>query len=204
MADNAAKLWLQSALNKLATTRALEQIGRTGRALPCRVVAVSGSIVTVAFEVDAGSQTLPEVTMPKNESQWLRAATQVGDFGVTEPADTYLGGISGLGGGTAKLTQQRGNLSTLMFTPCASTAFGAAPDVNKTWVNGPAGAVLSDTAQTASVTVSANTVTIKAAGKTWTFTAAGFTMDTGVVAETHQHLYTPGTGTPTDTGAPIA
>lgn len=200
MADNYDKLWLQTSLNKLAANRALETINSTGRALPCRVTAVSGSIVTVAFEVDAGVQTLPPVTMPKAESQWIRTPTQVDDYGMTVPADTYLGGISGLGGGVAKLSQKRGNLSTLVFVPVSAKGFGPAPDANKAWVNGPNGAVLSDTAQTASVTVSENLVTIKAGGKTWTFSAAGFTMDTGIVAETHHHSDPQG-GT---TGTPIA
>lgn len=46
--------------------------------------------------------------------------------------------------------------------------------------------------------------TINAGGKTWSFGSAGFTMSTGVVDETHQHEYSPGTGTPGPTGVPIA
>lgn len=205
MADNFAKLWLQGNLNKMATLRALEKIESTGYALPCRVVSVSGSIVEVSFEVEGGDRTLPNVKMPKAESQWLRAPTQVGDSGLTVPSDAYLGGISGLGGGVAKLGQKRGNLAALTFIPVASTAFAAAPDPNKAWVNGPAGAVLSDTAQSAGVTVSDNLVTIKAAGKTWTFSSAGFTMNNGVVAETHRHQQGPDShgDTEEDTGGPI-
>lgn len=201
MADNYSKLWVQGSANQLAAQRALEHIQSTGRALPCSVAAVSGSIVTVRFEVDSGAQTIPQVTMPKAESQWLRAPTQVGDQGMTIPADTYLGGISGLGGGVARLSQKRGNLSALAFMPLGSTAFAAAPDPNKAWVNGPAGAVLSDTAQTASITASDGVVTISAGGKTWTFSAAGFTTSTGLVDETHQHI-SESPGTPT--GTPIA
>jgi hypothetical protein len=42
---------------------------------------------------------------------------------------------------------------------------------------------------------------VQLGSKTWTFTSAGFTMSTGVVAETHLH---PGVQTgPDDTGPPI-
>jgi hypothetical protein len=183
---NDDKLWIQENLSALAHSRAVAAIQSTGRALPCQVTAVDGSIVTVTFEV-VGPWTLPDLTLPKAESQWLRTPTQVGDFGMTMPADTFLGGISGLGTGVADLGVEYGNLSTLVFMPVAATSFRPAPDPDQAWVNGPAGAVLSDTAQTASVTVSDSLVTIVAGGQTWTFSAAGLTMSTGVVAETHLH-----------------
>jgi hypothetical protein len=156
MPDNFQKLPLQQTLNAMAIGRAQQEIQRTGRALPCVVDAVDGSIVTVKFEVMGGPWTLPPITIPKAESQWLRAPTQVGDFGMTMPADTYLGGISGLGGGVADLTVDYGNMTTLVWVPVSSSNFGAAPDPDKGWLNGPAGAVLSDTAQTATVTASLN------------------------------------------------
>ena len=109
MADNFAKLWLQSNLNANATNRALQEIERTGQALPCRVTAVAGSIVTVSFEVQGGPWTLPPLTLPKLESEWLRAPTQVGDLGLTIPASTYLGGVAGYGG-VADLTVDYGNM----------------------------------------------------------------------------------------------
>ena len=48
------------------------------------------------------------------------------------------------------------------------------------------------------------TATINAGGKTFTFGSAGFTMSDGIVAETHQHTYTPGSGSPTTTSGPVA
>ncbi|MDE3023862.1 MAG: hypothetical protein KGI54_18755 [Pseudomonadota bacterium] len=119
MADNYDKLWLQDTLHRNARLRALEAIQTLGKALPCVVVGRNGSIVTVAFEVDAAPWTLPNITIPKLESPYMRSPTQVGDKGMTIPADAYLGGISGLGGGTASLTQ-RGNLSTLVFIPVSN------------------------------------------------------------------------------------
>lgn len=166
---NSDKLWLQSNLNAIATQQAEAAIQATGRALPCTVTAVnvggSASLVTVKFEV-RGPWTLPHLTLPKAESQWLRAPVQVGDVGLTVPADTFLGGISEQGSGVANLGVDYGNLSTLVWVPVSAKSFGAAPDLNKAWVNGPAGAVASDTAQTATMTASLDTVTHAAGEQT--------------------------------------
>jgi hypothetical protein len=188
MPDNFQKLWVQKNLNAHAASQAAQAIQATGRALPCQVTAVDGSIVTVTFEV-TGPWTLPDLTLPKAESQWLRAPTQVGDFGMTMPADTFLGGISGLGTGVADLTVDYGNMTTLVFVPVAATSFPAAPDPDKAWVNGPGGARLGDTQNGVYIDcdVESGTVTIAAGGQTWTFDATGFTMSTGIVAETHVH-----------------
>ena len=203
MADNTQKLWLQQNLLAVATQRALAEIERTGRALPCQVTAVNGSIVTVTFEVTNTPWTLPPLTLPKAESQWLRAPTQVGDFGMTVPADTFLGGISGLGAGTADLTVDYGNMSTLVWVPVGSTDFAAGPTSSSgksmAWVNGPDGAALTDDQQTTGIwadptnnTVqitapSGGSVTITVGSKTWTFDATGFTDSNSVVEETHVH-----------------
>ncbi len=157
------KLWLQSSLNATAANEAAAAIQSTGRALPCTVTAVNvdgnASLVTVKFEAkvpyvsggEAGTYTLPPLTLPKAESQWLRAPVQVGDVGMTVPADTFLGGVSGQGAGVANLGIDYGNLSTLVWVPIAATTFGPAPDVNKAWMNGPNGFVASDTGQTVGV-----------------------------------------------------
>jgi|SRR6185503_522769 len=172
MSDNYHKLWIQQNLNSNAINRALQAIQSTGRALPCTVVAVQvdgfASLVTVEFQAQfpyttpdgkAASFTLPPVTLPKAESPWMRSPTQLGDVGLTVPADTFLGGISGLGSGIAQVGVEYGNLSTLVWIPVAATAWTASPDPNKPWVNGPAGAVVSDTAQTATSVTSAHTIT---------------------------------------------
>src|SRR5271170_5012693 len=112
-AQSAHKTPLVRSLNQMATRRALDQIAKLGQALPASIVAVSGSIVTVNFDV-SGVYTLPNVTCPKAESEWLRAPTQLGDLGLVIPSDAYLGGISGLGGGTPQFTLQA-NLSALVW-----------------------------------------------------------------------------------------
>lgn len=195
-------LWFQRSLNKQAANKARSAIAATGRALPCVVTAVFGSLVTVSFQVQSNNPyTLPELTLPKAESQWMRAPTQVGDAGITVPSDTSIGGINGAGAGVAQINVAYGNLSALIFVPVSSSAFPVSPDANKVFVNGPAGAILSDAAQTASVTVSANLVTIKAGSSTWSFAPGALTMASGVIAETHIHGGVQ--GGPSDTGPPI-
>jgi hypothetical protein len=171
MADNYDKLWVQKSANQLAINRAQQAIQKLGRALPCRVVSVSGSIVTVAFEVSDSVQALPNITIPKAESPWIRMPTQVGDKGVTMPADTYLGGVSGLGGGTATLTQ-RANLTALVFVPVSNSGSGPI-DQNAAQIQGPNG-VISRTTQGTTSSVVTNQ----------SGTTATFGSNTAVVEET--------------------
>ena len=171
MDGNYSKLWLQKSQNEGAIKRARMAIENEGRALPCRVVAVDGSIVTVAFEVDAAPQTLPQITIPKAESNWMRMPTQVGDFGVTMPADAYLGGVSGLGGGTANLAR-RGNLSALVFVPISSKA--APPDnVNAAQVMGPEGVILRTADNSCSLVLNGDGLTITFGGVKFVIDSSG-------------------------------
>ncbi len=204
MHDNFSTLWSQDSLNRFAEAKVAQAIEQTGRALPCVVQAVNGSLVTVAFEV-SGPAALQPVTMPIAMSQWARVPVQVGDVGVTVPADTFLGGISGQGSGTADPTKDYGNLTTLIFMPIAATSFPTSPNANTFWGNGPAGARIGDSANgfyvdcdvaaatvtlycgATKITLSSSGVAIAASGKTWTFGSAGFTDSNGIVEETHVH-----------------
>lgn len=184
MADNYDKLWVQKSANQLAINRAQAAIQKLGRALPCHVVAVDGAIVTVAFEVNAAPQSLPNITIPKAESPWMRSATQVGDKGITMPADAYLGGISGLGGGVATLTQ-RANLTALQFVP-TSNKDSPPDDPNASQVCGPNGAVIRTTEgaipssivtnqEGTTITFGTTSLTVSAAGITMTYAGQTFT-----------------------------
>jgi hypothetical protein len=190
-------------LSRIGMQAAATAIQQFGRALPCTVTAVSGQMVTVKFEVNTPF-TLYPITIPIIGSQWLRIPVQKDDQGMTVACDTYLGGISGLGGGVATMTP-RLNMTSLAFAHISQTTWPASPNPNAAWINGPDGAILSDTAMTTSVVVdpTAGTITFKAGGKTWTMSSAGFTMADGVVAEYHDHDYYPGTGTETTTGPPL-
>lgn len=172
MDSNFSKLWLQKSQNEGAIKRARLAIENEGRALPCRVVAVDGAMVTVAFEVDSAPLTLPQVTIPKAESNWIRMPTQIGDFGVTMPADAYLGGVSGLGGGTANMAR-RGNLSALVFVPISNKA--APPDnVNAAQVMGPEGVILRTKDNACSLVLNESGVTITLGGIKLVIDSSGF------------------------------
>lgn len=192
MSENYAKLWIQKSTNQLAINRAKQAIQGTGRALPCHVVSVSGSIVTVAFDVHSPTITLPNVSIPKAESPWIRMPTQVGDKGVTMPADAYLGGVSGLGGGTASLTRP-GNLSALVFVPISNS--GSPPiDQNAAQVQGPNGAIIKTTSGTSSsivtnqegttITFGAVSLVVNATGVTITVGSETFSLGTSGVNST--------------------
>ncbi|MHB1659592.1 MAG: hypothetical protein ACYCRF_09835, partial [Acidithiobacillus sp.] len=175
MASNSSKLWLQDSLNRLAIARAQGEIQRQGMALPCHVVAVSGAIVTVQFDVAGVS--LPQVTIPKAESPYFRQPTQIGDKGSTVSCDVYLGGISGLGGGVADMTR-RGNLSALWFQPISNSG---SPPANQTQaiVQGPGGALIQTVDGTSTVDVTETGTTITLGSTTFVLTSTSITMTAG-------------------------
>lgn len=160
MSNNHAKLWVQRKINQAAIDRAKEAIHSTGKALPCRVISVSGPIVTVSFDVDSTPWTLPQITIPKAESNWRRDPTQVGDTGITIPADVQIGHISGLGSGLPKLTSHPGNLSALIFMPI-SNKNSPSPDNNAALLQGPNGTINRTTSGvTSSVVTDQNGTTV--------------------------------------------
>lgn len=180
MADNYDKLWVQKSANQLAINRAQQAIQKLGRALPCRVVEVSGSIVTVAFEVQGSPQTLPNITIPKAESTWIRMPTQVGDKGVTMPADAYLGGVSGLGDGVATTTQ-RANLTALVFVPVSNSSSGPI-DPNMAQIQGPAGVILQTADGNVALMLNEAGITIKIGTQTFTWNATGVNFPVPITA----------------------
>lgn len=159
--SNAQKLSLSRSLNRVGHIKVLDAIQITGKSLPCSVTAVSGSIVTVKFELEPSKMpfTLPEVTVPHAGPEYIRYPTQVGDKGVVISIDTYLGGISGLGGGVADLAV-RGNLSALIFLPVASTDWFTTPDAEAVVVYGPNGVILRDTKGDTTVVVTKESITL--------------------------------------------
>jgi hypothetical protein len=178
MADNFSKLWLQKGQNALAINRAAQEVKRQGRALPCRVTAVNGAIVTVEFEMDTSPWTLPPITIPKAESPWIRMPTQIGDKGMTLPADVYLGGISGLGKGIANFLR-RGNLSSLVFVP-VSNANSAPDDPNAAQVCGPNGVRIRTTTGTpSSIVTNTSGTTITFGTTSLVLNATGITLTVG-------------------------
>ena len=144
MTGNAQKLPLARSLNRLAERKVYEVFHNTGKALPCSVVAVTNSIVTVKFEVQNTPFTLPQVTCPMFGPEYIRYPTQIGDKGVVFAADAYLGGMTALGGGVADLAI-RGNLSCLVFFPVGNNDWSNTDNANAVVLYGPDGVILRDT-----------------------------------------------------------
>lgn len=145
MADNARKTHLALYLNQTASGRSNDAIKVLGKNLPLKVVSVNGQIVTVEFQVQQSPYTFYQVTMPIHAGIYDWYPVQEGDLGVAVSGDTYLGGISDLGGGTADLSQ-RANLSTLWFVPISNKNWQPpGGDPNKRILQGPNGVRLQDT-----------------------------------------------------------
>lgn len=121
-----------------------------GKNLPCHVTAVSGSIVTVAFDIKSG-YTLPTVVMPIFGAEWIRLPIQVGCTGVAISANASLGGNSGLGYGIADLSQQA-NLAALVFFPIGNTQWSAV-DPDAIVLYGNNGAVIRDSSSNSIITL---------------------------------------------------
>lgn len=141
--DNARKQHLAFTLNDFAGNKTLDGIELLGKALPCRVTATTGQIVTVAFELQVPF-AMPPATMPIATGVYDWLPVQVGDQGLAVAADVYLGGISGLGGGTANLSR-RANLTALVYVPISNKSWKPpGGDGNMRIIQGPDGVRLQD------------------------------------------------------------
>ena len=142
MADNVQKTPLVRSLNRFAENKIADAIAQLGKSLPCSIVSTNGWIVTVKFELTNIPFTLPNVTVPVAYPEYCFIPFQAGDKGEVMTADAYLGGISGLGDGTADLSQLA-NLSNLVFVPVGNKSW-APTDPNKIELWGPNGFLVRD------------------------------------------------------------
>lgn len=159
MLDLSQKLPFARSINRLAEQKARDVIALTGRALPASVVSVSGSIVTVKFEVQSGTITLNNVTVPMAGPEWLRFPTRAGEMGVVIPSDYYIGAMSGLGSGTASFSMPA-NLSALVFMPIGNKGFSTTDDPNKVVLYGPDGAIIRTKDSKSKIDVNENGVNV--------------------------------------------
>lgn len=201
MADSFLKQPLGQNLNDLSTKRAEDAIQLLGKALPATIVAVNkaGTIVTVKFELGAIPFTLPRVRMPVLTSEYIRAPLAIGCRGFVIPADAYLGGMSGLGGGTADLTQQS-NLGALVFAPIGNMDF---QNVGATVVTlyGPGGVTIRDSTGACKIELTPSGITITLPGGGNVTVNGGDVIADGISLKTHVHGgVEPGGGV---TGVPV-
>jgi hypothetical protein len=160
MSGNAQKTPFGLSVNRHATAVALDQIEKTGRALPCIVTKVMGAIVQVSFQI-TGNSTIPSVVCAIATSQYTREPIQPGCKGSVVPHDAYLGGVTGLGGGVAGLTQPA-NLSALVFHPVGNTDFPATDPNTYTITGGSNGVKIQDATGANLLTINSGTITLNA------------------------------------------
>ena len=140
--------------------------------------------MTVKFEInDPVFSTIPNVTCPVLGSEYIRLPLQTspGTKGFVIAIDAYLGGMSGLGGGVADLTQQA-NLATLVFVPVGNTGFKPITNPNALTMYGGNGVTIQDTVQAAStvvVTPSSITSTAANGGSSITMTQTSIVLTAG-------------------------
>lgn len=177
MADSSQKTPLARTLNQFAERKVRGAMAIIGQSLPASIVSVVGSgIVTVKFELTNTPYTLPNVTVPMIGSEYVRLPIQPGCLGWVMTADAYLGGVSGLGGGTADLSQ-RANLSTLIWSPIGNKNWSPTDDPNAVVIYGPDGAIIRTTDKTSSLTIKSTGNVLKDGnGNTITTSATGISI----------------------------
>ena len=138
-----AEIPFATTINRHAATKINDAIDMLSKSLPCKILAVSGSFVTVRFDVQSGVG-IPDTTMPIAGSEWIRLPVQVGDTGVAMSVDAPNSGVSGLG--STGNAYQPANLSAMQFFPVGSAKHPARQDANKLELYGKNGVIITDTA----------------------------------------------------------
>lgn len=154
------KLNFGSSMNRFAERKIEDALQKAGKVLPASVVKQDGNMITVAFELRDIPYVLPQVTVPLFGPQYIRYPMQPGDKGIVIPADTYLGGVSGQGGGIADLTPPA-NLSALVFLPISNTEWEPV-DGQVVTIYGPEGVTIRDAGSNTTFLLTPDSVTIAA------------------------------------------
>lgn len=139
--------------NKIASASQM-----AGKILPGSVVSRSGNMITVQVLLRDTPYVIPYLTVPLFGPEYIRYPLQPGDKGILIPADTYIGGVSGLGGGTATLTTPA-NLSALTFLPISNTEWESV-DPNVLTMYGPEGVTLRDSGSNTTFLLTPDSITI--------------------------------------------
>lgn len=147
-------------MNQFTERKIQDALEVSGKVLPVTVVKQSGNMITVSFSLTNIPYTLPQVTIPIFGPQYIRYPMQSGDRGIVIPADTYIGGVSGQGGGTADMTQP-GNLSALVFLPISNTEWDIV-DGDVLTLYGPEGVTIRDSGSNTTFFLTPDAITIAA------------------------------------------
>ena len=184
-ADNALVTPIVWSHSQSGYVRAQDRYQENVQPLPVTIKKIVGELVMVTVDMQ-GVYTQPTLLLPQAFSEWVREPTQVGDKGWAVPSNYYLGGQSGLGGGTANY-RYRGNMTTLVFQHISQKAFphNKNRDLNAVFINGPNGVVLQDTQGKCVFTQTPTGITIKIGGMTLTITSAGLDVEGGDIVNNH-------------------
>ncbi|WP_395264906.1 hypothetical protein V1605_18305 [Enterobacter soli] len=147
-------------MNRFTEQKFDEAFQAAGKVLPASIVAQEGKMVTVSFDLHDTPYVFPQVTIPLFGPQYIRYPMQPGDKGIVIPADTYLGGVSGQGGGIADLTPPA-NLSALVFLPISNTEWDSV-DGNVVTIYGPEGVTIRDQGSNTTFLLTPDSITIAA------------------------------------------
>lgn len=147
-------------MNQFTDRKIQDALEVSGKILPATVVKKSGNMITLSFNLANIPFTLPQVTIPIFGPQYIRYPMQPGDRGIVIPADTYIGGVSGQGGGTADLTPPA-NLSALVFLPISNTEWDSV-DGDVLTLYGPEGVTIRDSGSNTTFLLTPDAITIAA------------------------------------------
>lgn len=140
MSDNSQKTPFARSLQRFTGNVARAATNLLAKCAPASVLEMSGPHAVVNFETTAN---LPgQVTMPILGSRSFRT-DHTGEQGYTPSGDYYMGGVSGLGGGVADLTQH-GNLSTGAWAPVSNTNWPSIPGATTVVTGKASGLILRD------------------------------------------------------------
>lgn len=157
-------------MNNFSEEKIKQAMELAGKILPATVVSRSGKMVTVSFSLTNIPFTLSQVTIPLFGPEYIRYPMQPGDKGIVIPADAYIGGMSGQGGGTADLTQPP-NLSALTYLPISNTEWDDV-DGEVLTMYGPEGVTIRDKASNSTFLLTPQSVAI-ATPDSFTVTVGG-------------------------------
>lgn len=178
MSSNAQKTPFARQLHQFGDVKVQDWLSRQTQGLPCSVTQIMGALVKIKFEVNATPFNLPEILVPKAESPYYREPTQIGDPGFALTSQYYLGGVSGIGGGTADLNP-RANLTNIVFQPISKKS-APSVDPNACVVSGPNGFVLQTADKTVSIVGNSSGITITFPGFTGVWNGSGFALNGNV------------------------
>lgn len=157
------KLSFAGNMNNFAANKIAQAQLMAGKVLPAAVVERNGNMVVIQVLLRNVPYVVPHLTVPLFGPEYIRYPMQPGDKGILIPADTYLGGVSGLGGGTADLTPPA-NLSALTFLPISNTEWDSV-DPNALTMYGPEGVTLRDSGSNTTFLLTPDSITIVTPGQ---------------------------------------